>query len=151
MSETGEGGRSKFKVSWKGWIALIGALGLFGLAYFVSLFEDYGYRAQSFEAFSLMVGARTPLAEYFQNHGKWPENLDNLVEHTKGTSTQSVGITKGAGGTGEIELTATMRTEGMDGRVAGKTILMLSSNGGKNWTCRAGTMPADYLPADCRH
>lgn len=59
-------------------------------------------------------------------------------------------ITKGAGGAGEIELTATLKTEGVDRRVAGKSVRLLSADGGKNWVCRAGTVPERTLLFGCR-
>ena len=149
MSEPAEARRSKFKVSWRGWLALLATLGVIGVVVF-PLYGDYTHLAQNSEAITLMASARTPLSEYFQNHEKWPENLDNVVDNTSGKFTKSVGITKGAGGAGEIELTATMRTEGVDRRVAGKTILMVSPDGGKNWTCKRGTMQDKHLPSGCR-
>jgi type IV pilus assembly protein PilA len=149
MSEAGETRRSKFKVSWKGWLALLATLGVIALVVF-PMYGDYAHRAQNAEAISLLVGAKTPLSEYFQNQGKWPENLDNIVESASGRFTKSVAITKGAGGDGEIVLTATMGTEGVDRRVRGKTILWVSSDGGKNWTCKPGTMPEEHLPQYCR-
>ena len=57
---------------------------------------------------------------------------------------------KGAGSASEIELTATMRTEGVDRRVRGQTVRMLSADGGKNWTCKPGTMEPKNLPISCR-
>jgi len=48
-------------------------------------------------------------------------------------------------------LTSLMRSEGVDRRVAGMSILMVSSDGGTNWTCKPGTMPAKNLPAACRN
>ena len=149
MSETGETKRSKFKVSWKGWVALLGTFVVIGLVVF-PMYGDYAHRAQNAAAISLLTSARTDLAGYFQDHGKWPENLAGVVENTSGRFTKSIAITKGAGGSGEIELTATMGTEGVDRRVRGKTILMSSSDGGKNWTCKPGTMPAEHLPVACR-
>src|SRR5258706_16396540 len=105
MSETGETKRSKFKVSWKGWLALLGTLTVIGVMVFAS-YGDYSHMAQNSEAVSLMTGAKVPLTEYFQQNEKWPESLDKIVESTSGRFTKSVGITKGAGGAGEIELTA---------------------------------------------
>ncbi len=149
MSETGETRRSKFKVSWRGWVALLATLGVIALVVF-PMYGDYTHRAQNAVAVSLLTGAQTPLAEYFANNGKWPENLDKVIDSTSGKFTKSVGITKGAGKAGEIELTATMGTEGVDRRVRGKTILSVSSDGGKNWTCKPGTMPEEHLPQGCR-
>ncbi len=141
--------RKGFKISWGVWIGLLAIVGI-GVAVGMASYGDYTHRSQNAEAGSLLISARTGLAVEFQEHAKWPENLDKVVNTTSGKYTESVRITKGAGGAGEIELTATMRTEGVDRRVAGKTIRMVSSNGGKTWICKPGTMNAEYLPADCR-
>ena len=149
MSESAEGGLKKFKVGWRGLVALIATI-LFIAVVAISSYGDFTHFAQNSEAIALMASAKTPLREYFEGQGKWPEDLDKIVENTSGRFTKSVGITKGAGGAGEIELTATMRTEDVDRRVRGKTILMVSSDGGKSWTCKRGTMAEEHLPAGCR-
>lgn len=145
MSETG----SRSKVSWKSWLALSAVLGVVA-AVAIPQYADYTHRAQASEAITLMGAAKTPLAEYFQDKNKWPGKLEDVAENTTGKYTLSVAITKGAGATGEIELTATMRSEGVDRRVRGHTARMLSADGGKSWTCRPGTMPGMNLPASCR-
>lgn len=114
------------------------------------MYGDYANRSQAAEAVSLLGGAKTPLAEYFSDHKKWPRSLGEVAGTTSGKFMQSVAITRGAGGAGEIELTATMRTEGVDRRVRGQTVRMFSADGGKTWTCRPGTMPAKNLPGSCR-
>ena len=141
---------SDHKVSWKSWLALLAALGVIA-AVAIPQYGDYIHRAQASEAILLMSSAKTPLAEYFDAQKKWPDKLDMIVDRTSGKYTQSVAISKGAGGTGEIELTATMRGEGVDRRVAGQSILMVSPDGGKSWTCKPGTMPAKNLTATCRN
>jgi type IV pilus assembly protein PilA len=137
------------KISWKGWFALAAFLGIVA-AVAIPQYADYTHRAQASEAISLMAAAKTPLAEYFQNQKQWPGRLDMVVEHSSGKFTQSVAISKGAGGSGEIELTATMRMEGVDRRVRGQTVRMLSADGGRTWICRPGNMPNKNLPAACR-
>jgi len=146
MSET----KKRSKVSWKSWLALLAVFSVFA-AVWAQQFEDYGNRANASEAIRLMSSARTPLAEYFADRKKWPNRLEEVAGNTSGTYTQAVSITKGVGGTGEIELTGTMRTEGVDKGIAGTTILMTSSDGGKNWVCRPGTIPVKYLSESCRN
>ena len=138
-----------FRFSWVSLLVFIAILGVIA-AVVIPSYGDYTHRAQNSEAISLLATAKPPLSEYFRENGKWPESLARLGASTSGKFTKSVEITKGAGSAGAIELTATMRTEGVDRRVAGMTILMISSDGGKNWTCKPGTMPAKHLPADCR-
>lgn len=145
MSEATSGS----KVSWKSWLALAAALGVVA-AVAIPQYGDYTHRAQASEALALMGSAKNPLAEYFQDRRKWPSKLEEVAATTSGKHTLSVAITKGAGGTGEIELTATMRSEGVDKRVQGQTARMLSADGGKTWICKPGTMPSQNLPANCR-
>jgi type IV pilus assembly protein PilA len=114
------------------------------------MYGDYTHRSQAAEAVSLLSGARTPLAEYFSDHGKWPKSLEEVTQATSGKYTRSVAITQGAGGRAAIELTATMHTERVDRRVAGHSILLSSRDGGKTWICRPGTMPEKNLPGSCR-
>lgn len=139
-----------FKVSWKSWLALLAILGVIA-AVAIPQYGDYIHLAQGSESISLMGGAREPLVEHFQKHGKWPNALQNVYGSTNGKFTQLVAITKGAGGTGDIELTATLRTEGVNSRVAGTTILMVSSDGGKSWICKPGTILAKNVAASCRN
>ncbi len=134
---------------------VLGALAiLIGLPiwfYYTFVFGDYMHRAQASEAISLMGGAKTPLSEYFEDRKKWPGKLEEVAGSTSGKYTQSVVISKGAGGTGELELTATMRAERVDSRIAGHTIRLFSIDGGKSWTCRPGTMSEKNLPSTCRN
>ena len=148
-TEPVEAKRPGFNISWGSWLVLLAILGVIAVVAIPS-YGDYAHRAQNSEAILLMGNAKTPLSEYFEQHKKWPESLDKVVGSTSGKYTKSVGITRGASGAGEIELTATMRIEGVDRRVAGMTILMVSSDGGKNWTCKPGTMQEKHLPASCR-
>jgi type IV pilus assembly protein PilA len=128
-------------------------LAIIGIMVAVALpgYGDYVHRSQTAEAISLMTGANAPLAEYFKARKKWPDGLDKVSGSTSGKYTLSVSISRGAGGTGDIELTAMMRSEGVDRRVAGLSVLMVSSDGGKTWTCRPGTMPIRNLPLSCQN
>ena len=107
-------------------------------------------RAQVREAVSLMDGMKTPLTAYFEEFKKWPDSLARPGVVTTGKYTQSVAISKGAGGTGEIELSATMKSEDLDPAIAGRTVRALSRDQGKSWTCIPGTLEPRYLPGNCR-
>ena len=134
------------------WTALISilVLGAVVAAVLIPSYGDYADRSQVAEAMSLLGGARTPLAGYYADQKKWPSSLAGMIPETGGKYVQSVAITKGAGGAGEIQLTATLKTEGVDRRVAGKSVHLLSADGGKSWSCRAGTVPESTLPQSCR-
>ena len=134
------------------WTSLVAIVILCALAAAVLIpsYGDYTHRSQMSEAVNLLSSAKTPLAEYFANHNKWPASLGEVVGALSGKHVQSAAITKGAGGTGELEMTAVMKTEGVDRRVAGMSVRLLSPDGGKSWLCRPGTAPEKVLPGSCR-
>ncbi|MEW6688846.1 MAG: pilin [Pseudomonadota bacterium] len=137
------------RISWVSWFALLAIIGIVA-AVLIPAYGDYTHRSQASEAVMLLSAAKTPLAEYFADRRKWPKALEEVAGQTSSKYTRSVVISRGAGGAGEIELTATMKTEGVDRRVAGQTIRFFSKDGGRTWTCRPGTMPAKNLPGSCR-
>ena len=127
-------------------VVIIGILA----AVFIPAHGDYANRAQAMEAVTLMLEAKAPLAEHFADQKKWPESLGKLKLATQGRYTQSVVISKGAGATGELELTATMKSEGVDRRVAGQSVRLATKDGGSTWICGPGTMELKNLPSQCR-
>jgi type IV pilus assembly protein PilA len=137
------------KVSWGSWGSWIGLAGIVGIIAAVAIpsYGDYIHRAQASEAISLLSEAKTPLAEYFAEQKKWPPKL---LTTTQGKYTESVVISRGAGASGELELTAKMRPTA-DRRVAGKSVRMATKDGGKTWVCSPGTMEAKNLTAACRN
>ena len=153
MSETRDESapqRKRARFNWVTFLIVVAVVGIV-VAVLVPAYGDYVHRAQASEALSLLGGAKVPLAEYFEDRKKWPESLDKVVEHTSGKYTRSVVISKGAGGTADIELTATMKSEGVDRRVVGAKIRIFSSDGGKTWTCRGEPGRQEILPASCRN
>jgi type IV pilus assembly protein PilA len=152
MSEAADGGAPQRKRSRFNWVTFLIVVAVVGIVVAVLLptYGDYSHRAQASEAIGLMAGAKTPLAEYFADKEKWPGKLQEVVTSASGKYTQSVAITKGAGGTGEIEITATMKTEGVDRHAAGAKIRLFSADGGKTWTCRSEPDRQTILPAACR-
>jgi len=137
------------KVSWGSWIGLAGLLVIIALVA-IPQYADYTHRSQASEAISLMAGARTPLAEYFADHKKWPKSLEELKLDARGKYTQSVVISKGAGGAADLELTATMKSEGVDRRVTGQSVRYATKDGGRTWVCTPVTMDPKNLPSTCR-
>ena len=137
------------KVSWGSWIGLAGLIAIVFVVVW-PMYGDYTNRSQAAEAVSLLSEAKFPLSEYFANHDKWPKSLEEVKSSTKGKYTQSVVISKGAGSKGELELTATMKSEGVDRRVTGQSVRLATKDGGRNWVCSPGTMDVKNLPGACR-
>ena len=111
-------------------------------------------RAEVSEAVALLNHVREPIIEYFNSSKKWPESVEQIMgSGGGGIYVRSVVISKGAGGTGEIELNATMWGENilkLDPQVAGKSVQLSSSDNGKSWVCRSADVPPEYLPASCQ-
>ena len=114
---------------------------------------DYIPRSQVSEAISLLGGAKTPIAEYRADKGKWPDKVEQVAGNTSGKYVERIEITSGAGAaSGPLTITATMKATGVNSSIAGKTVQQ-STEDGKSWTCRRGAvngMEEKYLPAACR-
>lgn len=107
-------------------------------------------RIQVSEAIALLSASKTPCTEYFQDKKKWPDKMEDVMERTSGKFTQTIEISSGAGGTGDIQITATLGSANVDSRVAGKKVAMRSTAGGKAWQCVSVSVPKEYLPAACQ-
>lgn len=127
-------------------VAIIGILA----AIAIPAYQDYTARAQMSEAVELMAGGKTPLAEWYADKGVWPSAAASVMSTLSGKYVSSVAITAGNSSTGRLELTATMKTAGVNKSIQGKTALLETTNGGKTWTCKARTVDPKYLPASCR-
>ena len=133
-------------MNWKTWLGVAGVIVIVALVA-IPQYADYTHRSQASEAVLLLGAAKTPLAEYFADHQKWPAKV---LSETQGKYTESVVISKGANGAGDLELTATMKKEGVDRRVTGQSVLLTTKDGGRTWVCSPGTMAVSNLPASCR-
>jgi type IV pilus assembly protein PilA len=69
---------------------------------------------------------------------------------TSGKYVSGISITTGAGISGDLALTATMQTSGVNSAISGSTLILSTADGGKSWSCTGGTITAKYKPASCR-
>lgn len=127
-------------------VAIIGILA----AVAIPAYQDYIARAQASEGVSLTSGGKTPLAEWYADKGYWPADTASVMGTVDGKYTASIEITTGAGATGPLVVTTTMRTAGVSSGIAGKTITLSTSTGGKQWTCARGDIDNKYLPGACK-
>jgi type IV pilus assembly protein PilA len=126
-------------------VAIIGILA----AIAIPAYQDYIARSQASEAVSLMSGGKTPLAEFYADVGVWPTAAESVMGTVTGKYVDTIEITDGDGDSTPIELTATMKSTGVNANISGATIIMTSTNG-SSWTCSAGSIDAKYVPAACR-
>ncbi len=125
-------------------IAIIGILA----AIAIPAYQDYIARSQASEAVSLMSGTKTPMAEAYSDTGSWPA-VSTVAGTTTGKYVNTITSTAAGSGTGEVTITATMKSSNVNASITGKTVLMTSTSG-SSWTCSAGTIATQYLPAACR-
>ena len=127
-------------------VAIIGILA----AVAVPAYGDYTARAQATEAFSLMDGFKTPLAELYQSSGKF----DIVGLSATPTANQVTGIVSGkyvAGMTvpaGKSSLVATFKTSnispGLIGTSSGAlSVHMMFNTITASWTCANGDATGD--------
>lgn len=134
------------------WRVLLLAGALIAILYVLlrPMYGDYNERAHVAEAFSMLSAIKNGLTEHYADTGAWPAKIPEELFATSGKRVESIAISKGGGKAADLELTATLREKDVDRRVAGKTVKLNTSDGGKTWSCGAGTVPARALPLTCR-
>ena len=136
-------------------VAIIGILA----AIAIPSYQDYTARAQVTEAVGLASGFKTPLAEYYADHGSFAAltNLTALGQTVSGKYVRLLDFSDAAGGS--IRLFATFKAAGSAaGGIAGKTYTLTTTNGGATWLCgalsdvgAAATVASKYLPGACKN
>jgi len=128
-------------------VAIIGILA----AVAIPAYQDYIARSQVSEAISLTAGGKTPMAEFFADKGIWPAAATDVMGTTSGKYVSSITISAGAGLTQlNMTLTASMAGTGVNSGIAGSTLELTTTDGGKAWTCTGGGILPKYRPASCR-
>jgi len=120
----------------------------------IPAYQDYTIRSQVSEGPVLADGAKTAVAEFFQNTGRFP-NSNASAGLAKETSISGQYVTQvevDPNGTGLI--TATYGGPKASTKIGTSSKLVLSpiSNAGSiAWTCKAGAnIKPNYLPSNCR-
>jgi len=128
-------------------VAIIGILA----AVAIPAYQDYTIRAQVSEGMSLASGAKTALAEFYNQRGQFPAS-NGSAGLAKATDISGSYVTKvnAASSKGVIEV-----TYGNDANatINGKTLLVsaVTTAGSVKWNCEAGGGLANkYVPTSCR-
>jgi len=119
----------------------------------IPAYQNYLIRSQVSEGMTLAGGARTAVAEFYSNYGRWPSTnqsagLPAAPKSVSGKYVESVTIT-----TGVIDAKF---GSGANQAINNKDfILSPSANGGSfQWTCNStahpGSVDNKYLPSACR-
>ena len=126
-------------------VAIIGILA----AVAIPAYQDYIARSQVSEAVSLTAGGKTPMAEFFADKGVWPSTADTVMGNLSGKYVSNITISAGGNSNGPLDLTATMKSTGVNSAITNAT-LVLNTTDGKVWNCSGGTISSKYRPAACR-
>jgi type IV pilus assembly protein PilA len=129
-------------------IIVVAILGILA-AIAIPAYQDYLARAQVTEAVQLVGGGKTPLSEFYADKGRWPTSADSVMGSLQGKYVSSVALAGATGGTGEIQVVATMKSVNVSGQLTGHT-LILSSSDGVNWDCTGGTIVLRFRPVACK-
>ena len=127
-------------------IAIIGILA----AIAIPAYQDYVAKAQAGEALTLLMGKKTPLAEFYTDVGRWPTDVASVADQgSSGRYIAVVSITAGAGTSNPVEVTARIRNDNVASGLRNKRIIMTSSDG-SHWSCSSTEVSAQLLPTACR-
>ena len=126
-------------------VAIIGILA----AVAIPSYNDYIARAQATEAVNLLSGAKTPVAEYFNNAGVWPTatSFEEVVSSRSGKYVLSMSAAQPS----DFEITLTMK-DGISAPLRNKR-LMLTTADGLQWLCKPAAVDGietRVLPTACK-
>jgi type IV pilus assembly protein PilA len=120
----------------------------------IPAYQNYLIRSQVSEAAVLTDGAKTAIAEYYSNYGKFPTSnksagLPENVESISGKYVAQVDVGTNPGVI-EAEFNSTTANTAIQGKMFA---LSATANGGSvTWTCKNThtNVDAKYLPSSCR-
>jgi type IV pilus assembly protein PilA len=114
----------------------------------IPAYQDYTIRTQVSDGLSLASGAKTAVAEYYQNRGVWPTSNASagLAASNQITGNFVTSVAVGASGV----ITATYGNQA-NAAITGSTVLLTPSSAGGSvvWTC-SSAIADRYLPTQCR-
>ena len=126
-------------------VAIIGILAAVALP----AYQDYIARSQVSEAVGLTTGAKTPIAEYFNEKGYWPTAATDVISNPNGKYTSYITVGGAAGATGTISLEARMKDTGINTAITSGT-LVVTTDDAKHFSCTGGNLAARFRPSSCR-
>ena len=132
---------------------LIPVLGI-AAAIAIPAYQDFIARSQTSEGIQLAGGAEVGVSEYFEKNKAWPADLASVYAAAgNDPAGRYVATVSGAGNGETYGVTSTMKSEGVNRAIAGKSLEIWTTDGGNTWHCGpGGADPVDpkYLPVSCR-
>jgi type IV pilus assembly protein PilA len=144
-------------------VAIIGILA----AIAIPAYQDYIARSQASEGVQLLGGAKTAMAEFYADKGRWPMAPASVLGNNTGKYTSLVTFSGQPAFPGSSTQTAVLvagfRVKGASKSLQGKSLQLATINGGKIWVCATlggspspGTMTgftavdSKFLPGACK-
>jgi type IV pilus assembly protein PilA len=129
-------------------VAIIGILA----AIAIPAYQDYIARSQVSEGVQLLGGGKTPLAEFYADQGRWPNAAASVMGTLSGKYVSVIAYQAAPNPVTSPSLTlqATFKSSGVSKLIQGKTMVHATTNGGRIWACRAGTIEVKYMPGACK-
>ena len=124
-------------------VAIIGILA----AVAIPAYQDYIAKAQAAEAFSLLDGLKTPIAEAMSQDGA-PGCTSPAGAVIGGKYLASIGFTPAAGPPATCTMVGTYMAANVSSKVQGKTVTILYDSSGGTWTCTSN-LAAEVKPKSC--
>jgi len=124
-------------------VAIIGILA----AIAIPAYQDYTIRAQVSEGLSLASGAKTAVAEFYQDSGGWPANNTEAGLGQPATIFGKYTVSVTVAG----NLITVVYGNDANTNLAGNLILNATDNvGAIEWGCDTSTIVDKWLPSACR-
>jgi len=132
-------------------VAIIGILA----AIAIPAYQDYTIRAQVSEGMSLASGAKTAVAEFFQDSGEFPADnaTAGVSEPTDISGQYASAVTVAGNGTTDATITVAYAGPAANNNLATSTLVLTATPnvGSIAWTCQGGgDMEQKWLPSACR-
>jgi len=115
----------------------------------IPAYQDYLVRTQVSEGAVLADGAKTAVAEFYSNTGRYPEANSSAglakAESISGQYVDTVTVAKGL-------ITATYKGKKANNALADSSLLMspVTNAGSIEWHCKGEDLKPKYLPTSCR-
>ena len=128
-------------------VAIIGILA----AIAIPAYQDYTIRAQVSEGLSLSSGAKTAVAEFYQDQGAWPTDNNeaglSLSSEIIGKYVSDVGV-----GNADGIVTVTYGQTDTHDLIEGDTLTLTATDnvGSIGWICASADLADKHVPAACR-
>jgi type IV pilus assembly protein PilA len=126
-------------------VAIIGILAAVALP----AYQDYIARSQVSEAVSLATSAKTPISEYFNEKGRWPNVVTDIISNPSGKYVSILTLGGSTGTTGTISIEARMKDSSVNTLITGATLIITTSDA-KQFSCTSGNLLPKYRPSSCR-